>query len=200
MINNLKNNELYSNEYEAIVIGASAGGFNAFIKLLPSIPLDFPIPVIIVQHIHPNQDDFFVNFINQKCQLTVKEINDKEQILPGFIFVAPPNYHVLVEDDKIFSLSIDEKINCSRPSIDLLFESAAEVFRSKLIGIILTGANSDGALGMKKIKEYNGITIVQNPEEAESNLMPISSIDMCSIDHILELEKIPQMLVSLTKE
>ncbi len=183
--------------YQAIVIGTSAGGMNAVSSILEAIPGDFPLPIIIVQHLHPNQgDEFFRHFDNQ-CRLIVKSADEKEPVRPGSVYLAPPNYHLLIEKDKTLSLSVDEKVRYSRPSIDVLFESAADVFSSFLIGILLTGANDDGALGLQEIKKYNGLVIVQDPDTAEAKYMPQSALAVVDADHVLPLEEIGPFLSSL---
>ncbi|MBN1876767.1 MAG: chemotaxis protein CheB, partial [Anaerolineae bacterium] len=138
-------------EYQAIVIGVSAGGTTALKQLLPVFPRTYPLPLIIVQHLHPQQDKTLIELYNNLSALTVKEADEKEPIRPGYAYFAPPNYHLLIEDDKTFSLSIDEKVNYARPAIDVLFESAVDVYGPHLIGVILTGANNDGAAGLRRI-------------------------------------------------
>ena len=130
--------------YKAIVIGASAGGLNALQEILAPLPADFHLPILIVQHRFPTADDLLTFALNESCRLMVKEADEKDYIEPGYVYVAPPNYHLLVERNRTLSLSADAKVCYSRPSIDVLFESAADVFLSQLIGIILTGANHDG--------------------------------------------------------
>ncbi len=177
-----------TDQYSAIVIGTSAGGMVALTKLLSPLPEDFFLPVIVVQHVHPTQDGFMVDNLNSKCSLTVKEADGNEVIQPNNIYLAPPNYHLLIERDKTFSLSIDEKVKYSRPSINVLFESSADAYASGLAGIILTGANDDGAMGLKMIKENGGLAIVQDPDTAEYPFMPRAAINMVKVDHILPLE------------
>ncbi len=189
-----------NDQYSAIVIGTSAGGMVALTKLLAPLPEDFSLPIIIVQHVHPTQDGFMVDNLNSKCSLTVKEANGSEVIHPNHIYLAPPNYHLLLERDKTFSLSIDEKVNYSRPSINVLFESAVDVYSSGLVGILLTGANEDGAMGLKMIKENSGLAIVQDPDTAEYPFMPRAAIDMVKVDHILPLEKITDLLIQMNKK
>ena len=179
---------------EAIVIGASAGGFAALGQLLPQLPADLPQAVVVVQHLHPRGGEYLVEYLNSHCLLPVKEAEDKETIVPGVIYVAPAQYHLLIEQDRTFSLSVDDKVNYSRPSIDILFGSAAEAYGPRLIGIILTGANADGALGLAQIKERGGLTVVQEPKTAETPLMPQAAIDQAGPDHILPLAGIADLL------
>ncbi len=186
-------------KYNAIVIGTSAGGKDALTKLLTALPENFSIPVIIVLHLHPGQTGYHIECLNNRCALTVKEANEKESIEPGNIYFAPPDYHLLIEENKTFSLSVDKKVNYSRPSINVLFESAADVFSSALTGIVLTGANNDGADGMCSIKEAGGMTICQEPSDAEYPFMPQAAIDAVKMDYILPLGRIADLLKTLLK-
>jgi len=184
-------------KYEAIVIGASSGGMRTLNTILRHLPSDFALSIIIVQHQHPHADDFLAGFLNAGCSLTVKQADEKEIIMPGKIYIAPSNYHLLVEEDKTFSLSTDQHVHFARPSIDVLFETAADVFGEKLAGIILTGANDDGSHGLKKIKASGGLTIVQDPDTAEVDTMPKAAIASTKIDYILPLEKIGPFICTL---
>jgi len=184
-------------KYKAIVIGVSAGGMAALTKLLPMLPEKFSLPVIIVQHLHPSQGEFYTHYFNERSSLTVKEADEKENIRSGHIYFAPPNYHLLVEEDRTFSLSSDERVNYSRPSIDVLFESAVDAYCSGLIGIILTGANNDGAHGLRLIKKRKGLAIVQSPSDAASPFMPRAAIDAAKPDYILPLEDIGKLLLRI---
>ncbi len=181
-------------KYNAVVIGSSAGGLNALRTLLRNINKDFGMPVIIVQHISPDSENYLIHILNDLKRLKVKEADEKEKPLPGYAYVAPPNYHLLIESDQTFTFTVDERVNYARPSIDVLFETAAEVYREHLIGIILTGANSDGSLGLKRIKELGGLVIVQDPETAEADSMPRAAIHACTVDHVLGLEEISAFL------
>ena len=185
---------------KVIVIGASAGGIQVLQKIMGSLGKDFSMAVIIVQHLHPQSDDFMIRHLAKYCSIPVKEAEKREMIKSGFIYMAPPNYHLLVEEDRTFSLSTDPKVNYCRPSIDVLFESAADIFGSDLIGVILSGANNDGAMGMKKIKNCGGITIVQDPATAEADIMPRSVLNIIKVDHIFSPEKIGIFLQNLNKE
>jgi two-component system chemotaxis response regulator CheB len=182
-----------------IVAGASAGGLNALAILLRSLPGDYGIPILIVQHLSAQSDNFWIEKLDQACKVQIKEAEEKEIIQKGVVYVAPPNYHLLVEHDNTLSLSIEGKVNFSRPSIDVLFETASDAFKQNVIGILLTGASQDGALGMKKIKENGGLTIVQDPETAENKYMPESAIRTSKIDHILSLEEIVKWLIKVER-
>ena len=183
--------------YEAIVIGVSAGGMNALKHLFSLLPKEFNVPIIIVQHVSARSNSQWIELLNDKSNLNIKEADEKEKIEPGNVYIASPNYHLMIETNKTFSFTIDERVNYARPSIDVLFESAAEVYKNKLIGIILTGSNNDGTKGLKKIKEYNGLTIVQDPETAESGNMPTFAIAAVKVDHILSLDHIINLLIKL---
>lgn len=179
-----------SREIKAIVVGASAGGLYALKKLLPALPASFPCPVLVVQHMSPKSDNYMTRMLNDISTLTIKEADEKESIKPGTVYIAPPDYHLLVETDFTLSLSMEEKINYSRPSIDVLFETASDTYRSHLMGIVLTGANADGANGLLSVKKRGGITIVQHPDDAESPAMPLAAIERAKPDMILTLDEI----------
>lgn len=184
-------------QYEVAVIGVSSGGMAALNITLPLLSEDFTLPVIVVQHQHPHSDDFLVHYLDEQCRIPVQHAQEKEVIVPGVIYLAPPNYHLLVELDRTFSFSITARVNYARPSIDVLFETAAEAFGANTIGIILTGANSDGSYGLKKIKKCGGLTIVQDPATAEAPEMPGSALKVTAVDYILTLEEIGRLLNNL---
>ncbi len=166
-------------------------------ELLPRLPREYPMPVIVALHLHPSQGGFFTEYFDERCALTVKEAEDKECIEPGYVYFAPPDYHLLVENNRTFSLSVDAKINHARPSIDVLFESAADAYSSGLVGIIMSGANNDGARGLNKVKRNGGLAVVQDPATAECSFMPQAAIDAGEVDHILPLEQIARLLMKL---
>ncbi len=186
-------------KYRAVVIGVSAGGMNVLGKILPALPADFPVPLIIVQHVSPHSDNYMIRYFDQQSQLTVKEADEKETIRPGHVYFAPPNYHLLIENDFTFSLSVEERVNFSRPSIDVLFETAADVWCPNMIGIILTGANNDGSKGLQKVKKCGGFTIVQDPGEAEAAAMPVAAIHLTGPDRILKSTEIAPLLIRMMK-
>ena len=188
-----------SSPCSAVVMGTSAGGLAALGVIFKQIDEDFKWPVIIVQHLSADSDDFLAKNLNHICALTVVEASEKEPISAGKIYTAPANYHLLVEEDRTFSLTVDPKVNYCRPSIDVLFESAADVYRNQLIGVLLTGANHDGAGGLKYIKAKGGKTIVQDPKSAEVPVMPQSAINMFAVDRIVPLQKIYHEIKSLIK-
>jgi two-component system chemotaxis response regulator CheB len=184
----------------AIVIGSSAGGLQALKTIFSLFREDFSIPIIVVQHISPYSDNYITTYLNRICKVNFKEANEKEVIESGTIYFAPPNFHLLIEDNFTFSLSTEERVNFARPSIDILFETAAFVYGKNLVGIVLTGANNDGSAGLRKIKEFGGITIVQDPKTAEVDTMPSCAIKESKIDYILSLKEISKLLMKLDKE
>jgi two-component system chemotaxis response regulator CheB len=192
MTSNLK-----KENWQAVVIGASSGGIKALGKILPALPASYSIPIIIVIHLPDDKPSLLTGVFRNKVKLKVKEADEKEEIVGGTIYFAPPGYHLLVEKNKTFSLSNEKAVLFSRPSIDVLFESAADTYGQGLVGILLTGANEDGALGLKKIKEAGGLTLIQNPASAEEKRMPNSGLPYVLFENILSLKKITNFL---TKE
>lgn len=182
---------------EAVVIGTSWGGMAALPRVFAPLPPDLPVPVVVVQHLHPRQEGYYLEHFNRICPLPVKEAENMAPIRPGVISFAPANYHLLIEDDRTFLLSVDERVHHSRPSIDVLFESAVDVYGAGLIGVILTGANEDGAAGLARLKERGGITIVQDPATAEAPEMPRSAIQRVAVDYVLPLEEIGAQIKKL---
>jgi len=180
---------------EAIVIGTSAGGLHALTVILQAFPKDFSLPVIIVQHRSKDERELLEKILGHKCKIKIRQVEEKEKIHNGIVYFAPPNYHILIESNFTFSLSNDPLVNYSRPSIDVLFQTAANAFRNNLTGIILTGANRDGSEGIKKIKENGGTTIVQNPETAEFNTMPAEAIATGCADYIFNLDEITEYIL-----
>jgi two-component system chemotaxis response regulator CheB len=186
--------------YEAIVIGVSSGGLDALKILFSLLPADFGMSLVIVQHLSPRSESEWIKLLDQKNRISVTEIEEKEKMQAGTAYFAPPNYHVLLEKDRTFSLSADARVNFARPSVDVLFDSAADVLGDKLIGVVLTGANSDGAAGLKKIKDYGGLTIVQDPATSLVPAMPRAAIATMKPDHILSLHDIGILLLQLDQQ
>lgn len=178
-----------------IIIGTSAGGVSALNTLFKKLSPSFSIPIIVVLHLghHPLITQ---GFYSPKT-ITLKEADEKEPILRNHIYFAPADYHLLIEDDFTFSLSTEEKIQFARPSIDVTMESLASVYEEKVIGIILTGANEDGARGLEKIKNNNGIAIVQNLNEAQFPTMPQAAFNRASPDYVMTLEEIAEFIIKL---
>jgi two-component system chemotaxis response regulator CheB len=224
--------ELNKRIFEIVVVGTSLGGLNALTVLLADLPQSFPLPVVIVQHRHKSSQDRLTDVLQQQSSLQITEAQDKEEIAPGLIYLAPADYHLLVESPWVEKFSIDENDSTAwesatvepidnskspilnrvsptfalsteapvchaRPSIDVLFESAADAFGEKVIGIILTGASSDGSQGLAKIKAEGGLTFVEEPASALCGTMPASAIANVEVDWILPLSKIAPCLVNL---
>lgn len=179
-----------------IVMGTSLGGLSALRTVLGSLPGNFSVPVAIVQHRHKESDYTLSCYLQQYVSLSIREVEDKDEIQPGQIYLAPADYHLLVEPGH-FSLSTDDPVSYARPSIDVLFESAAEVYHRDLIGVVMTGANQDGARGLVQVKARGGVTVVQDPKTAASSIMPKAAIASVSVDWILPLEQIAPCLVRL---
>ena len=194
-----KKGEPLAGIYEAAVIGVSSGGLEALSVIVPALTNDFALAVTIVQHQHPHSNNFLARHLHAKSRIPVKEAEEKEVIQPGRVYVAPPNYHLLIEADKTFALDISAKVCYARPSVDVLFETAADVYGDRLIGIILTGANSDGSRGLKKIKERGGLTIAQDPFTAEAAAMPTAAIAAAEVDYVLALPEIADLLNQISQ-
>lgn len=183
-------------KHSIIVMGASAGALDALSVILPLLPKDFPLPILIVVHLPPERGSILAELLQSKCALEVREAEDKEPILPGVIYIAPPDYHLLVEPNKRLSLSSDEPVMFSRPSIDVLFESAADAYPDgDIIGIVLTGANFDGAQGAKAISNTGGTVYVQDPATAQASTMPEAALVACTSAIKLDLKQIATHLM-----
>ncbi len=183
--------------WNAVAIGASAGGGGALRTILSLLPGDYALPILIAQHLHPDDNGGFAENLARDVSLPVTSACDKQVIQAGHIYVAPANYHMLVERNGYIALTTDEKVNWSRPSIDVLFESAAYAWREKLIALILSGANSDGTEGLRTIKKLGGIALAQDPGTTEYPAMPWSAINAGVVDEILTLHEIGQRLTEL---
>lgn len=181
-------------EHKAVAIGASAGAVEALSAILPRLPRPFPIPVMVVVHIPPDKKSALTELFQAKCAVEVREAEDKEPAAPGTIYFAPPDYHLSVERGGTFALSNEEPQLYSRPSIDVLFESAADAYGSGLVAIVLTGANHDGARGLKAVAQAGGLALVQDPGEAFSPAMPQAALAACPGAQILSLDEIASFL------
>jgi two-component system chemotaxis response regulator CheB len=180
-----------------IVIGASSGGLKAMQTLLGGLPKTFPLPVAVVMHRHREAEDL-LQIVLQRCSaLPLIEVIDKELIRPGHVYIAPADYHLLVEPT-YFSLSTDEPVLYARPSIDVLFESAADIFGKMVVGVVLTGASEDGARGAAEIQKNGGTVIVQDPATAESSTMPAAAWAATGTRFVLPLEQIAATLIQMT--
>ncbi|WKL57071.1 chemotaxis protein CheB [Asticcacaulis sp. ZE23SCel15] len=176
--------------YRAVVIGASAGGLKALSAILPNLPADYPLPIMVVIHVPPHRRSLIAPLFEEKSQVRVVEAEDKTPIEGGCVFFAPPDYHLLVERSFELSLSSEAPVLFSRPSIDVLFETAADAYGDGLIGVILTGANNDGAEGLKAVMAYGGKGLIQTPATAFSRAMPEAAIEACPSALILDLDDI----------
>jgi two-component system chemotaxis response regulator CheB len=182
---------------DAIVIGASAGGVEALSILLPALPARLSAAVYVVLHLPSEPSSLLTGIFAPICPLPAREAQDKEIPEPGTVYFAPPDYHLLLENGPALALSIDPPVHFSRPSIDVLFESAADVYRERLLGIILTGANEDGAAGLQAVQQAGGLSIVQCPDSAQVPFMVLSALKRCQPDFVLPLEQIAAVLHSL---
>lgn len=180
-------------DVDAIVIGTSAGGVNALLSLMPALPAGFPLPVLIVLH-RPASGSSIAPLLARQCALRVDDAWDKQPLRAGDVLLAPPDYHMLVAPGPRIALSVDEPVSWSRPAIDPLFESAAEVFGERVLGLILTGASADGAAGARSLREAGGELWVQTPDEAIAPTMPQSALDLAGADRVLNLDEIGSML------
>lgn len=186
-----------SGKYRAVVIGGSAGSFQGINKILSELPKEFPLPIFMCLHRLKHVRNGFVEALSIKSSKPVIEPYDKETIRKGQIYLAPANYHMSLELGNSIALSTEEMENNSRPAIDHTFETAAYVFRDKLVGILLSGANKDGAYGMMRIKQKGGLTIVQDPEESTINAMPNAALAQTKVDMILKVDEIIEFLLEL---
>ena len=186
------------NRIEAVVIGASAGGVEALTELLPVLPRTFRPSVFVVLHQPRARPSLLAEIFARRCALPVREAEDKAPVEPGTVYFAPPDYHLLLEKSRRMALSVDEPAHFSRPSIDVLFESAADVYSERLLGIILTGANEDGAAGLHAVHRAGGITVAQQPDSAKVPLMVVSALQRTPADFVLPLPEIAQLLGGLS--
>jgi two-component system chemotaxis response regulator CheB len=184
-------------DIDAIVIGTSAGGVEALSTVLPALRVGVGAPVFVVLHLPREKPSLLVDIFTPKCALPVREAEDKEPVEPGTVYFAPPDYHLLIDDGPALALSSDEAVHFSRPSIDVLFESAAEVYGARLLGIILTGASEDGAAGLDAVRRAGGCTVVQQPETAQVALMTEAALKLGPADFVLPLERIAELLRTL---
>jgi two-component system chemotaxis response regulator CheB len=187
--------------YKLLVIGFSAGGIPLVTRILQALPLDYPLPVVIVSHLPDAKESSLADLLDKVTPLAVSMALDKELIVAGHVYLAPPGYHLLVERNESsgprFALSVDEPVQNVRPSIDVLFESAAEVFETSLIAVLLSGANSDGAHGMACVKQLGGLGVVLSPQECEFNTMGRATLERVQVDYVVGLQEIVSLLHSV---
>ncbi len=179
---------------EIIVIGTSAGGLEALKKILIQFRSFEKVAIVIIQHLDPTIKSYFVDILNGLIECPVCEIEDKTVLKRGTVYVVPPNYHALIEKSGVFTLVTTEKVRFARPSIDVTFESFADAFGESVVGVILTGANHDGGVGLKQIKASGGYTLVQDPLTAELGEMPSYAIELVNPDEIVSIDEIGDRL------
>jgi two-component system chemotaxis response regulator CheB len=184
---------------EAIVIGASAGGVEALLNILGPLRVGFGLPIIVVLHLPAERRSHLAEVFARRVSLPVAEAMDKTPVQAGTLYFATPGYHLSVEQDRSFSLSLEDRVHHSRPAIDYLFESAADAYGPNLAAVLLTGANQDGAKGMSQVKRRGGLTIVQDPDDAQVATMPQAALDILQPDHILPIRGIGRLLVELER-
>jgi two-component system, chemotaxis family, protein-glutamate methylesterase/glutaminase len=177
-----------------VVIGVSAGAFDALSVILPRLPDGYPPPVMVVVHLPPDKKSLMADLFAARCKVAVKEAEDKEPLCGGTVYFAPPDYHLLVEADGRLSLSSEEPVHFSRPSVDVLFESAADAFGPGLVGVVLTGANGDGAKGLKAVHDAGGVAVVQRPDTAQQTAMPLAALGECPAARAMTLDEIADYL------
>jgi two-component system chemotaxis response regulator CheB len=182
--------------YEIVVIGTSWGGLNALSTIVAGLPATFALPIVVIQHRSPDAVGFLAELLQSRTSLSVTEVDDKRSLAPGHVYVAPANYHLLVERG-FFSLSTDAPVRYSRPSIDVTFVSAADQYGRGTIGVVLTGANEDGSSGLKRIADRGGYAIVQDPETAESPVMPRAALRAVPRARVLPVERIAAHLITI---
>lgn len=185
-------------DLKVVVVGVSTGGVMALKALLGALPANFQLPIVVVQHISPEAGDGLARLLDELCSIRVKEANEQEAILPATAYIAPANYHLLLESGGFFSLSADSHVSYARPSVDVLFMSAAEAFGPGVVGVILTGANFDGSAGLHKIKSLGGVAVVQDPADAEAPQMPQAALTATKVDFVVPLAGIAPLLCKLT--
>lgn len=188
-----------ANQPRAVVIGGSAGALDALGALLPLLPARFSLPIALVLHLLPGKPSQLASVLGMHTALFVRETDDKQPFTAGTIFVAPPNYHLLVEKTGCLSLSVEDPVLFSRPSINVLFESAAEAYGPSVIGVLLSGANEDGAEGLRRIADAGGVTVVQDPASATSRAMPDAALRLFKPDHVLPVAGIGAFLAGLSQ-
>lgn len=182
---------------EIIIVGGSAGSINVILKILPALNQDLCLPVIIVLHRKPSDENVLETLLQLKCKIKVKEVEDKMPIEKHHIYLAPANYHLLIERDHTFTLDDSEKVNYSRPNIDVTMDSLVQIYGNKIIGVLLTGANDDGAIGMKLIHDAGGYTIIQKPDTCLFPIMPKEAQKLAEPNQQLSPEEIAEFVMNI---
>lgn len=183
---------------EILVIAGSAGSLDVILKMLPRLDVEVNFPIIVVLHRKASYDSSLADLLATRTTIPVVEAEEKDQLRKGVVYLAPADYHLLIESDRSLSLDYSEKIQYSRPCIDVTFENVAEVYKDRAAAILLSGANSDGAKGLKRIKQAGGITAVQNPATAEVSFMPNQALQTAKIDYVLEVDEIAYFINKLS--
>jgi two-component system chemotaxis response regulator CheB len=183
---------------DLVVMGASLGGLDALELVLSQLPADLGVPVVIVQHRRADDSNRLAHLLGGHSALPVSEPEDKEHLLPGRVYLAPADYHLLIDDD-LCALSTDARIWYARPSIDVLFETAAESYGSRVASVLMTGSNQDGAEGTRAIKSHGGVAIVEDPLTALSPVAPRAALELTEVDHVVPLAEIPTILTELCR-
>ncbi|MFI8616645.1 chemotaxis protein CheB [Acidovorax sp. NPDC077693] len=186
--------------YDAIVVGGSSGGVEALVALLPALPATLQAPLVVVLHLPRDRRSLLADIFRQRCALPLQEAGDKDELQPGNVYFAPPDYHLLLDEGPRLSLSVDAPVHFSRPSIDVLFESAADLYGQRLVGILLSGANEDGARGLAAIRSAGGLAIVQDPASAPMPAMPLAALASTPVDHTLPPAGIAALLAQLHQQ
>lgn len=181
-------------KYRIMIIGGSAGSLEVILRIFDCLPPHVAMTIVVVIHRKSSSETTLIDLLSSKTSVSVREVEDKEPLLPDTIYIAPPDYHLLIENEHQFSLDWSEKVHHSRPSIDVTFASAAEVFKNTVIGVLLSGANADGAAGLCVIKSFDGLAIVQDPATAEVAFMPGQAVQMNCADKIIGSEELPVFL------
>lgn len=189
--------QLSTRGIEAVVIGASAGGIEALSVILPALPADLRVPVLVVLHLPRERPSLLVDVFGPRCAVPVREAVDKEPIAAGTIYFAPPDYHLLIDEGPAIALSDDEPVHHSRPSVDVLFESAADAVGGGVLAILLTGGNQDGAAGLAAVREAGGTVVVQDPAEAFAPTMVEAALARGPVHQCLRLQEIAELLSGL---
>jgi two-component system chemotaxis response regulator CheB len=185
------------NKYKILAVGGSAGSLDAVLKIVTALPANTHLSMVIIVHRKSDGESILTDLLSTRTNLNVKEIEDKEPIMPATVYIAPADYHLLIENEDLFSLDLSEKIHYSRPSIDVGFESIAQVFGKAAIGILLSGANADGAEGLNQIKQAGGFTIVQDPKSADVAFMPQQALEIMQPDKVLSSSDIATFIKDL---
>ena len=184
---------------KALVIGGSAGSLDVLLKVLPKLSETLSFPLIIVVHRKHGADSLLPDLLSGKTKLRVKEVDEKELIVGGTVYIAPSDYHLLIEQDQTFSLDYSEKVNYSRPAIDVTFQTAAEVYKDKLVCLLLSGSNADGVAGLATVKSYGGMALIQDPLTAQVAYMPAQAALHVDIDYALPIEEMAAFINLLSE-